>query len=76
MSDFLLFYDSIKNNHGFDLQISHNSISDWCIVIGFKITHHRCGEVIVDIQDCDMQLAFAKAQVQLKQWLTDNCGGY
>lgn len=49
---------------------------DWCINIGYKSTHPKCEETIIQIQDCDYELAFAKAQVELKEWLSENNGGY
>lgn len=38
----------------------------------------RNGEdvVIVDENDCDMELCFAKAHVGLKEWLSEFNGGY
>jgi hypothetical protein len=76
MSDFLKFYDRIKHNKGWALEIYHSSIMDWCISIGYKTTHPKHGEMILYVQSCDMELAFAKAQVELKEWLLKNEGGY
>lgn len=76
MHDFLKFYNKQCQHYGFALKIYHSSIVDWCITIGFKITHPRHGERIIDIQECDIELAFAKAQVELKEWLLENEGGY
>ncbi|MCY7485800.1 hypothetical protein [Paenibacillus alvei] len=75
MSEFLRFYGSINTNEWF-LNIHHSSIMDWCIRIGYKESHPRRGEVIVNVQCTDMELAFAKAQVLLKEWLLENKGGY
>ena len=49
---------------------------DWCINVGYKTTHEKHGEDVIRVQDCDMEFAFSKAQVKLKQWLLDNKGGY
>lgn len=32
--------------------------------------------VIVQVQHSDMELAFAKAHVELKEWLLEHDGGY
>lgn len=76
MSDFLKFYNSIKSNHSFALEIYHSSIMDWCITIGYKVTSIKHGETIIHVQSCDMELVFAMAQVELKNWLSENEGGY
>lgn len=76
MSDFLRFYDNIKHGHGWALYIYHTSIADWCITLGYKMTHSKHGEEIFSIQDCDMELAFAKAQIALKEHLMESEGGY
>ena len=76
MSDFLRFYNSIKGNRGWALEIYHSSIMDWCITIGFKVTHPKHGDTLIRVQCCDMELCFAKAHVELKEWLLENEGGY
>jgi len=75
MLEFIRFYDE-ANEGDWYLEIYHSSIMDWCIRIGYKTSHHRRGETIVNIEDCDMDLAFAKAQVAFKEWLRENEGGY
>lgn len=76
MQEFMRFYNEKKDQYGWNLQIYHSSIVDWCIQIGYKTTHPKHGDIIINIQDCDMELAFAKAQVKLKKWLLINEGGY
>lgn len=75
MSDFLKFYDRICKPD-WSLTIYHSSIVDWSITIGYKNTSENYGDQIINIQSCDMELAFAQAQVALKQWLSVNEGGY
>lgn len=75
MVEFLRFYDE-SNEGAWSLEIYHSSIMDWCITIGYKTTHHKHGEVIINVQGCDMDLVFAKAQVNFKEWLLENQGGY
>lgn len=76
MNEFLNFYNRIKNTHPWSLTIYHSSISDWVITIGYKTTHVKNGEEIINVQNCDMEYAFAKAQIELKEWLLNNEGGY
>lgn len=76
MHDFLKFYDGIKHGKGWALNIYHSSITDWCIRVEYKTTHPKYGETIIHVQCSDMELAFAKAQVALKEWLLENDGGY
>ena len=77
MAEFLKFFDEIVKDNPMHLEIGYNKVTDWCIYIYKK----GCGQnekdlVIVNVQDCDMELCFAKAQVQLKEWLLENNGGY
>lgn len=75
MNEFLKFYDKVKKG-SWALEIYHSSIVDWRITIGYKTTSTKHGQTIISIQDCDMELAFAKAQVALKEWLLEYEGGY
>ena len=84
MSDFLKFFESKVSDFPMYFEITYGKITDWCIYIYKKgcasdyPKSGKCGEdaVICNIQDADMELAFAKAQCELKEWLSDNCGGY
>lgn len=76
MEAFLKFFDSIANQHGFNLEIYYSSIVDWCITVGYKSTNKNHGEKVISVQECEPELAFAKAQVKLKEWLSTNKGGY
>jgi len=59
------------------LEIYYSKIMDWCITI-YKKCCGKNGEdlQIVSVQSCDVEYAFAKAQVELKNWLMKNDGGY
>ncbi|MCM1440203.1 MAG: hypothetical protein NC131_13520 [Roseburia sp.] len=77
MDDFLRFFDKKKDVVPMHLNIYYSKIMDYCINI------YRAGcapdggdEIIVEIQECDVELTFAKAQVALKEWLSENMGGY
>lgn len=75
MESFLVFYNKIKKSY-WALEIYHSSIVDWSIRIGYKYGFPKHGEYIVSVQDCDIEMVFAKAQVALKEWLCTNEGGY
>lgn len=77
MSDFLRFFDDKIGDYPMHLEIYYSKIMDWCIHIHKK----GCGEngkdlEICNVQDCNMELCFAKAHVALKEWLLENEGGY
>lgn len=77
MNDFLKFFAEQIKAYPMHLEIGYNKVSDWTIYI-YK---RGCGEngkdlEIVDVSDPDMELCFAKAQVQLKEWLSEHEGGY
>ena len=71
------FFDDKTHDYPMHLEIYYSKICDWRIYI-YK---QGCGENDKDleicfVQDGDMELAFAKAYVQLKEWLIENNGGY
>lgn len=70
MQDFLSFFNDIAKKYHFNLEIYYSETMDWCISIYKK----DCIDNIT--QDCDMELCFAKAQAKLKEWLSENKGGY
>lgn len=59
------------------LEIYYSKTMDWCITI-YKKGCGKNGEdlQIVSVQNCDVEYAFAKAQIKLKDWLLENDGGY
>lgn len=77
MNEFLIFFNSKSSKYPMHLEIYYSKIMDWCIHVYKK----GCGDNgddlnIIRVQDCDMELCFAKAQVELKEWLLKNEGGY
>lgn len=77
MSDFLRFFDDIVKRVPMHLEITYSKVTDWGIRIYRKgRADDGSDEEIVSIQDCDIELCFATAQVQLKNWLLDTEGGY
>lgn len=84
MSEFLIFFDDKRKSFPMRLEIGYNKITDWVIYIykkgcarDYPDSRSVCDDaVICQVQDCDMELAFAMAQVELKKWLLENEGGY
>lgn len=77
MNDFLKFFDEKAKSYPMHLEVKYCKICDWTILIYKK----GCAEdgtdlILVEVQDGDMELCFARAQVALKDWLSENCGGY
>lgn len=73
MNEFIKFFDEKVHDYPMHLEIYYSKIMDWTIRVWKKMDKDI---EIVDVQDCDVELAFAKAQVQLKEWLLENEGGY
>ena len=84
MSDFLRFLDEILKQFPLHIEISYNKTCDWEIYIYKKgcaqdyPNSEKYGEdaIVVNVQDGDMELCFARAHVALKGWLSENNGGY
>lgn len=84
MDDFLRFFDEKAHNFPMHLAINYSKIVDWMIVItknGCAADYPECEHdgddvIIVMEQEVDMELCFAKAQVALKEWLSEYDGGY
>lgn len=84
MNDFLKFLDKKLRDFSMHVDIGYNKTCDWSIYIYKKgcASDYPDSEkdgndaVIVNVQDGDMELCFAKAQVALKKWLLENEGGY
>lgn len=85
MNDFLIFMDGLKDRFTFHMEIYYSKVMDWCITVVRK----GCADVypkeaptegadviMCNVQDCDMQLCFAKAHVAVKEWLLKYEGGY
>ena len=84
MSDFLRFLNEILKDFPMHIEISYNKTCDW----GIYIYKKRCAQdypnsesydedaIVVNVQDGDMELCFARAYVALKEWLSENNGGY
>lgn len=84
MNDFLKFLDEKISDFPMHIEIGYSKICDWRIYIYKKgcaddyPNSEKYGNdaIICNVQDGDMNLAFAKAQVKTKEWFLENCGGY
>lgn len=84
MNDFLKFFDEKVKDFPMHLEIVYSKICDWNILIYKKgcandypkARHNSEDVIIVNENDCDMELCFAKAYVKLKEWLLEFDGGY
>lgn len=84
MNDFLKFFNEKRHDFPMHLEIYYSKVMDWCI----SITKKGCTKdypgakaygddvEIVNVQDTDMELCFARAHVALKNWLLEYEGGY
>ena len=84
MSEFLEFLDKLVERFPLHVEIYYSKIMDWCI----RVTKVGCASdypdspcnsddaVLCNVQNCDMKLAFAKAHVEVKEWLSKFNGGY
>jgi hypothetical protein len=75
MQEFLRFYNE-KSTGDWILEIYHSDVRYWTIKIAYKNTHPKYGETIIDVQSSDIDLVFARAQVEFKEWLLDTVGMY
>ena len=84
MNDFLKFLNEKLIDFPMHVDIGYNKTCDWTIYIYKKGCANdypnsaKRGEdaIIVQEQDSDMELCFARAHVALKEWLLENEGGY
>ena len=84
MNEFLKFFDDKAKDFPMHLKITYSKICDWNILIYKrgcaddypKARHDGEDVIIVNESDCDIELCFAKAHVELKEWLLEFNGGY
>ena len=77
VSEFLRFFDEITRRYPMRMELTYSRGTDWTINIWRKGTgDDGKDERILLLQDCDLDYVMAKAQVILKDWLSDNVGGY
>ena len=73
MSDFLKFFDEVVQGYPMHLEIYYSKIMYWIIEV-YKGTDPKID--ILFVQSNDIELVFAMAQVELKEWLVEKDGGY
>ncbi len=84
MEGFLKFLDDKVGNFPMHIEIGYSKICDWTIYVYKKgcakdyPESQKSGEdaVICHVQNCDVELVFAEAQCKVKEWLSENEGGY
>lgn len=77
MENFLNFFNEKRRSYPMHLEIYYSKTLDWYIHIWKKGCGADGSDVeIVNVQHCDMELCFAKAHVDLKEWLLEHEGGY
>lgn len=77
MHDFLKFFDEKVHDYPMHLEISYSEICDYAIHIYKKGCADNGGDIeILYVQNCDIELVFAKAHVLLKERLLKEIGGY
>jgi len=72
------FFKLYNNQSCLALEVGHNSIADWCITI-YDINGRRLSDATepsIMVQECTIELAFAKAYVSLCEYLSENRGGH
>ena len=84
MNEFLKWLDEKVQDFPMHIEIGYNKTCDWSIYIFKKgcakdyPESRHCGDdtIICMVQECDIELAFARAEVVTKEWFLENCGGY
>jgi len=84
MSDFLHFIDELVHTYPLHVDIYYSKTMDWCITVykkgcaeDYPNSRYKGDDVILcEIQSSDIELAFAKAHVDVKEWLLEHDGGY
>lgn len=84
MNEFLKFLDEKVKDFPMHIEISYSKTCDWNIYIYkmgcaedyLKSSANGQDAIICNVQSCDVELAFAEAQVAVKKWFLENCGGY
>lgn len=77
MIEFMNFFNEKRENFPMHMEIYYSKIVDWSINIWLKGLGPNGTDIrVINVTDIDMDLCFAKAHVELKQWFIDNQGGY
>lgn len=77
MNEFLKFFDDKVKHYPMHLEVYYSKTIDWYIHV-YKMGRRKNGDdlEILCVQGGDLELVFAKAYVELKEWLLEHEGGY
>jgi hypothetical protein len=73
---FELFERAIKQQRMLVLEVGWTTVTDYCLSIYLRNHIGTLGKAIIRIQEHSYQLSFAKAYVELENWLNETFGGY
>ena len=90
MNEFMKFIDDLAHRFPLHVEIYFSKVMDWCVTVyrkgcaedypGTPVRYYDCEKTndacLCDVQDSDMELAFAKAHVAVKEWMLKYNGGY
>ena len=75
--DFLQWFDEVVDSTPMHFELTYSKTIDWFIYIWRKGTgKDDANEEIFRCMDIDLSLLFAKAEIAVKEYLTDTNGGY
>lgn len=75
--DFLQWFDEVVGSTPMHFELTYSKHTDWFIYIWRKGTgKDDANEEIFRCMDIDLSLLFAKAEIAVKEYLTDTNGGY
>lgn len=71
------FFNLYENQSSLALEVGHNSIADWCVTVyDRKGTSLKDSKRVIGVQECDRITAFARAYIELSEYVSENRGGY
>jgi len=72
------FFDLYERHEPLALEVGHNGMADWCLqlhdITGGTLKDR--GEPVISLQECDRSVLFAKAYIELTEYLSEKRGGY
>ena len=72
------FFNLYSRHGSLMLEVGHNSVADWNVIIydrkGKAIS--ECDKPAINVQESDRSIAFARAYVELTDYLSEHRGGY
>lgn len=75
--NFLQWLDRKVHDSAMHIELFYNKTCDWMLCIYKKGCALDGGDIVIfDGQECEIDLLLAKAEVAVKEWLSENEGGY